>query len=333
MRFRLGGGWRASRLVQNMTATRRAVIDIGTNSVKVLVADVIGKSVAPVWEESEQTRLGRGFYDSLSLRPEAIRATAHAVSRFAARAQRLQASSIKVIATSIGREALNHASLVHAVHDAAGLNVETISGEQEADWAFVGVRTDPDLGREPLLVLDVGGGSTEFVFGTDHCQEWRQSFSIGTVRLHEEMRPADPPSSGDWHRCKSWLDEALKQVKPFVDPWLVRNDAPPTLLVGTGGTTSILAAMELRLTTFDRERIERTRLSRERVWQLKKELWRLPLVDRQRLAGLPPNRADVILFGVAIYALVMDTFAFDQLHVSTRGLRFGAVVDEPFWQR
>ncbi len=312
-----------------MPIVRRAVIDIGTNSVKGLVAEVNGPSVFPLWEESEQTRLGQGFYETRHLSAAAIERTAQAVSRFALRAREHKAASVRVIVTSIGREALNHQDLARAVHQAAGLAVETISWEQEAEWAFAGVRTDPAFAPQPLLVLDVGGGSTEFVLGQGLRPEFQHSFPIGTVRLQEAVRPSDPPTPEDWDRCRSGLDRVLRdEVRPALEPWLRRPGPSPTLLVGTGGTTSILAAMEHKLTSFDRERIERTRLSRNRVCEYQQLLWRLPLAERRTLPGLPPNRADVILFGAAFYTCVMEIFGFDTLRISTRGLRFGALAAE-----
>ena len=144
---------------------RRAVIDIGTNSVKLLVADVAGNDVRPLHEDSKQTRLGRGFYESSRLQPEAVQQTAEAVAEFAEEARGQQAKSIRVIATSAARDAKNPGDLMVAVDKASGLKIEIISGEQEADWAFQGVTTDPQLAKQHLLLLDVGGGSTEFILG------------------------------------------------------------------------------------------------------------------------------------------------------------------------
>ena len=144
---------------------RRAVIDVGTNSVKVLVADVIGSSVEPVWETSEQTRLGAGFYDDHRLRPGPIAATANAVARFTQEARSRGAVSVRVLATSAAREAINAADLLCAIRNACGLETEVIAGDLEAELGFRGVTTHPLLGAGRTLVMDVGGGSTEFMFG------------------------------------------------------------------------------------------------------------------------------------------------------------------------
>src|SRR5437867_4176704 len=176
-----------------MEPVRRAVIDVGTNSIKLLVADVAGHDVRPVVEDSKQTRLGRGFYETHRLQPEAIGATAKAVARFAEMARERQAASIRVIATSAARDAVNPEELISTIEQAAGLKVEIISGDQEADWVFQGVTTDAVLAEQPLLLLDVGGGSTEFILGQGEHKQFSHSFPLGTVRLMEKIPHSDPP--------------------------------------------------------------------------------------------------------------------------------------------
>ena len=153
-----------------MGQVRRAVIDVGTNSVKLLVAQVAGHEVRPLLEESKQTRLGSGFYETHCLQPEAIASTAKAVARFAEIARQQEVSPIRVIATSAARDALNAQELTSAIEAASGLKVEIISGEQEADWVFQGVTSDQRFASERLLLLDVGGGSTEFILGVGHTR-------------------------------------------------------------------------------------------------------------------------------------------------------------------
>ena len=316
-----------------MLGLRRAVIDIGTNSVKLLVAEVAGHGVNPLWEDSKQTRLGRGFYETRVLQAEPIKSTAQAVAQFAKTAREWNADSMRVIATSAARDAKNPQALLSAVHVAAGLPVEIISGEQEADWVFQGVMTDPDLAKQPLLLLDVGGGSTEFILGHGAHQDFQHSFPLGTVRLLEQMPPSDPPTPAELAGCRKWLKEFLRdQVRPKLEAELRQERRFDRVhhcvqLVGTGGTTSILARMEARLDQYDRARIEATRLSLDAIKAHLQRLWSLPLADRKQIVGLPRKRADVILTGVAIYEAVMAEFEFDELRVSTRGLRFAAVMD------
>lgn len=318
-----------------MSHSRRAVIDVGTNSVKLLVADADGRDVRPVLEDSKQTRLGRGFYETHRLQPEPIAKTAKAVRMFAEKARELNAVSIRVIATSAARDAINQQELISAIESDSALKVEIISGEKEAEWVFHGVTTDPSLATQSLLLLDVGGGSTEFILGRGEHVHFRESFPLGTVRLMEKLPHNDPPGSAELAQCRHWLETFLQnEVRPKLDPGLTSETAMAPnkggpQLVGTGGTASILARMELKTAGFDRDIIEATRLSLERVRWHVRNLWGMKLSERQQIVGLPPKRADVILTGAAIYEAVMEQFGFGELRVSTRGLRFAAVMEEP----
>lgn len=311
---------------------RRAVIDVGTNSVKLLVAEVASAEIHPVCEESKQTRLGQGFYETHRLLPEAIANTAQAVADFVTQAQTLHAQQLRVIATSAARDAINAQDLVAAIERASGQHLEIISGEQEADWAFLGVTSDPALARVPLLLLDVGGGSTEFILGCGEQKHFRQSFRLGTVRLLETIPHSDPPTREEFAETRQWVrDFIAEKIQPAITPVLQREQGlqtAPLLLVGTGGTTTILARMEARLETYDRNVIENTRISRERLRWHTENLWSQPLTQREGIIGLPRKRADVILTGTVIYEAVMEAFGFTELRVSMRGLRFAAVMDE-----
>jgi exopolyphosphatase/guanosine-5'-triphosphate,3'-diphosphate pyrophosphatase len=310
-----------------METVRRAVIDVGTNSVKLLVADVSGREVQPVLEESRQTRLGKGFYESNRLQPEAIACTAEAVWEFAEIARETNSSSVRVIATSAARDSINPTDLTKSIERASGLKTEIITGAREAEWAFQGVATDLELAKTPLLLLDVGGGSTEFILGHGKKKSFAHSFPLGTVRLLEKFPHSDPPTKSEFNSCRDWLKNFLHfEVRPQLEPAL-KNETGEIRLVGTGGTTSILARLEKKLDRFDREKIERAVLSFEQVVAHRKNLWKLPLAERKEIPGLPKLRADVILTGVLIYEAVMAEFDFKELRVSTRGLRFAAVMD------
>jgi exopolyphosphatase/guanosine-5'-triphosphate,3'-diphosphate pyrophosphatase len=310
-----------------METIRRAVIDVGTNSVKLLVADVSGRTVQPVFEENRQTRLGKGFYETHRLQPESIQRTAEAVGEFIRIARESNAISTRVIATSAARDAINPTELTKAIKRASGLKTEIISGVREAEWAFLGVTTDVELAAKPLLLLDVGGGSTEFILGHGTKKSFAHSFPLGTVRLMEKFPHSDPPTRSEYIACRDWLKDFLRgQVRPQLAPAL-ENEAGEIQLVGTGGTTSILACIDLKLARFDRDRIESVRLSLAQVKAQRKQLWSLPLAERKEVTGLPKLRADVILTGVIIYEAVMEEFGLQPLRVSTRGLRFAAVMD------
>ena len=310
-----------------MQSSRRAVIDIGTNSVKLLVGEVEASVVSPIWEESEQTRLGRGFYETHQLQAAAISHTADVVSRFAQHARDRGASNVHLIATSAARDAENREELVSAIRNVCGLTIEIISGEQEAEWAFQGVSSDPRFHGHQLMILDVGGGSTEIIVGEKGHHSFSQSFLLGSVRLLEKFTPTDPPSTNDLENCRKWLGDFFDhEVAPAIESRLHSQDRHEIRLVGTGGTTTILARLERRMNSFDRSRIEETSISREHVAQWMRRLWSTRLSERREIIGMPANRADIIPFGVAIYEAVMDHFGFSEVFVSTRGLRFGALL-------
>jgi exopolyphosphatase/guanosine-5'-triphosphate,3'-diphosphate pyrophosphatase len=315
-----------------MEIVRRAIIDIGTNSVKLLVADVADRQVIPVWEGSEQTRLGRGFYETHRLSPAAVAATGHAVAGFAKKAIDLKAVSIRVFATSAAREALNAEELIQVVRDASGLEVEIISGEQEANLAFQGVTTDSRYADSPFLLLEVGGGSSQFILGDHGTKTFTQSLQIGTVRLMEPVPHGNPQGNQDLAQTRWWLKRVLDdEVAAQLEPELrrVRQTLPPVTelqLVGTGGTASILGCMEAKLEVFDRDRLESVSLNIDRLQQMLALLWSLPLAERGNIVGLPASRADVILTGAAIYEAIMTRFGFHELRISCRGVRFGVAL-------
>ena len=315
-----------------MHAIRRAVIDVGTNSVKLLVADVVDREVRPVLEHSHQTRLGQGFYKEQRLQPEALTATARAMGQAVGMARQAGAKSLRVIATRAAREAVNREELSAIVEGATGVTMEVLSGEQEAEWGFRGVTSNPELARVSLLLLDVGGGSMQCVFGRRGERVFSCSFPLGTVRLMETLQCSEPPKAEELAACRQWLREFLRREvrlrfgREAGSHSLLTSAA--TQLVGVGGTASILGCMEAGLVAFDRGKIEATRLSAARVlWHLER-LWSLPLEARKEIIGLPKNRADVILMGVAIYQAVMEEFGFPELRLSTRGLRFAILMED-----
>jgi exopolyphosphatase/guanosine-5'-triphosphate,3'-diphosphate pyrophosphatase len=305
---------------------RRAVIDVGTNSVKLLVADVAGSIITPVSEESNQTRLGAGFYATQQLQRAAIAKTAGAGAKYSARAAQLGASSVRIIGTSAARDALNSAELAGAIRRESGLDIQILTGDQEAEWVFRGVTSDPKLAKSPLLILDVGGGSTEFIVGENSVPNFCGSYPLGTVRLLEQLQPGDPPGLDALARCRAILRDFLDQnVAPALQPAL-RQCSRQALLVGTSGTAAILARMEARALVFDRHQIEATSLPVGRISAMLQELWQLPLASRRNIPGLPPDRADVIATGMAIYEAIMVRFGFAELQISTRGLRYWALL-------
>jgi exopolyphosphatase/guanosine-5'-triphosphate,3'-diphosphate pyrophosphatase len=310
-------------MTASSTCERHAVIDVGTNSVKLLVADV-GHTLKPVLKLSRQTRLGEGAFRTGRLQPVAIARTAGAVAELAAKAADLRPGSLRILATSATREAANGCELAQAIHRATGLTLEPISGEQEAEFLFRGVTSDPAVGARPVLIVDAGGGSTEWVVGEGGFVSFAQSTRLGTIRLLEEFPPSDPPTSADLERCRRAVADFLREeVRPKLQPVLASFCGRPVCLAGLGGALKTLA----RLASAPHPGGERPLLLRlDQVRSQVDRLWGLASWKRRNLAGLDPEKSDVILAGAVIYEAVMIEFDFAELRASSHGLRSGALI-------
>ncbi|MSU43274.1 MAG: hypothetical protein EXS22_04425 [Pedosphaera sp.] len=305
---------------------RRAVIDVGSNSVKLLVADCANGTITPVHHSGEQTRLGHGAFSSGQLQAEAIAKTAHAVTVFAKRARTQGAESIRVLATSAAREAANGEALIIAVREASGLELEIIPAQKEAALVLAGARSTPGLGSSAFSVVDVGGGSTEVLVADGAQVFFQDSFPLGTVRWLEQTTLSDPLTTEDWQRTRQSIEGFVTQhIAPRLVPALAAAGGVSSL-VGAGGTPVFLLRVLVGRGDLSFSELDHGRLSREQVESVTARLWSLPLAARQRLPGLPANRADVILFGAAIFWVLMRQFGFTELRPTLRGVRFGALL-------
>ena len=284
---------------------RRAVIDIGTNTVKLLVADVHDGSIRPVASKDRTTRLGEGLDQSNRLSRAAVARTIQAIDEFLNEAQRLGAQNVLALATSASREAENRDEFLEAVRRQCGLEVQVITGAREAGLIFRGVSSDPEWSSQPILVLDVGGGSAEFIQGRGDEVEQFQSLSLGAVRLTEQH--------GENYGA---LVESVRQtLHRSLDGYSARN----RMMIGTGGTITTLARIEHGMT-------DHASLSREQLRALVDRLRALPLAERKKVPGLPPERADIIVAGGAVFLVAMEMLDATKLTVSIRNLRYGALV-------
>jgi exopolyphosphatase/guanosine-5'-triphosphate,3'-diphosphate pyrophosphatase len=307
---------------------RRAAIDVGTNTVLLLVAERRGGAFEPVSERAEITRLGRGVDAAGRLDPAAIAATVEVLARFAAEARSLGARDIACVATSAARDAANGPEFFEAARAAAGLVPEVISGEEEARlvyasaWRDFGAADAAGGHARTLAVLDVGGGSTEFTFGEGPAPRGRTSLQLGAVRLTERVVAADPPSAAERDRLRADAAAALAAL-----PAGAIGDPAAGRLVGVAGTVTTLAAVRQKLAAYDAGRVHGAALSRDDVEALLRELSALPLAARAALPGMEPKRADVIVAGCAIVLEAMRALGYDRLTVSDRGVRWGLLYD------
>jgi len=312
-------------------SARCAAIDVGTNTVLLLVAERRGPGLVPVVERARITRLGRGVDASGRLDAAAIAETAACLGDYAAEARALGARDIACVATSAARDAANGAEFFAAVRAAAGLVPEVISGQEEARlvyrsaWRDFGLGGGPGLpGGLPLAVLDVGGGSTEFTWGDGPEPRGRQSLQLGAVRLSERLPSDDPPGSAGLQALKRAAATALAGLGKLQGI----AELPGVRLVGVAGTVTTLAAVRQALPAYDAERVHGSALGLDDVDALLERLAALSLERRRRLPGMEPRRADVILAGGAIVAEAMRRTGFATLTVSDHGVRWGLA-----WER
>ncbi len=296
---------------------RFASIDIGTNSVLLLVADRLPDGrFTPVVERAEITRLGRGVDTSRTLSTEGMEATLAVLVAFANEARELGAEGIAVSATSAARDAKNGADFIAQARARADVTVEIIPGEMEAQLSFAAVAQDfASESAGPLVVVDIGGGSTEFIYGTDAgTVAFRHSFDVGAVRLTERYVRTDPLSPDERAGIEAHLRDTFSALPP---------PPPASMLVGVAGTVTTLYAVQHQMATYDAEAVHGGTLSRSELSALADRLCALPLDARRALPGLQPKRADVIPAGALILLEAVKALGVDACRVSDRGLRWG----------
>lgn len=301
---------------------RLAAIDIGTNSIKMTVADAADNgTLRPVHETSEVTRLGAGVGTSKRLAPDAMDRTLSALARFADDARARGAQEIVAAGTSALRDAGNGPDFLARALSETGLAIEVISGDREAQLSYAAVRADPELGLPPsfdIVVFEIGGGSTQITLGGAGGAERSVSLDIGAVRLSERFLPADPPTAREQAEVLAFIASALGA---FPAP-----ERQP-ILVGLGGSVVNIAALTLAQATDLPSDLHGTLLFGTDVQDALARLASVPLAIRRTLPRLEPARADVIVGGALLLTALLSHFHSDRFLVSTRGLRYGLLAE------
>lgn len=299
--------------------TRVAAIDCGTNSIRLLVADVdpLAGTVRDLDRRMEIVRLGQGVDRTGMLAPEALERTFEAARRYGEVIAELGAERVRFVATSASRDASNSDVFVAGVRKILGVEPEVVSGREEAELSFRGA-TSVLAGAHPgpFLVVDIGGGSTEVVLGSGGV-EGAASADVGCVRLTERRLAADPPTAEQVEAASADVRAALDEVAAQVD--LART----ATLVGLAGSVTTVTAHALGLETYDPERIDGAALEPEAVLAAARELLAMPRAERAELGFMHPGRVDVIGAGALVWALVVERVREE---VAAAGGQLGAVV-------
>jgi exopolyphosphatase/guanosine-5'-triphosphate,3'-diphosphate pyrophosphatase len=296
-----------------------AAIDCGTNSTRLLVSRGAGADKVPLARVNTITRLGRGVDATGRLDAAAIERTVDVLRDYRGILDELGAERLRVTATSAARDAANRDEFFDAAEVVLGSRPELISGTEEAELSFLGATAELDPADGPFLVVDIGGGSTEFIVGTDRV-EGARSVDIGCVRFLEQYVEHDPPLPEELHACISvtqqWLDDiarelpAVREAKTFV---------------GLAGTVTTMAAVELGLHEWDRDAIHHFRFTRPAIEEVFRTLVTEPLEDRKHNPGLEDARADVIVAGACIFVGIVRGLDVDTCLVSESDILDGLV--------
>lgn len=298
---------------------RKAIIDIGSNSIKFFVGELAAdKTITTIEDANDIACLGEGLDKTGAISPEAMQRNVDGVAKFAARAKELGADEIVSVGTMALRKASNSADFIAAVKKACGVEVKIIPGEEEARLSYLAVLSGLTLQGGDLVIFDTGGGSTEFIFGKGTNLEKRFSVNLGAVRITENYLTSDPVT-------KEQVDAAIAQInKEFEEAGV---NGKPMQLVGMGGTVTSMGAVKHKMVKYDPAVIQGSDLTVKDIDEQIAEYSKRTIEQRKELPGLQPKRADVILAGACILKVITTRLGVDKLTISDRGLRHGLAFD------
>lgn len=301
--------------------TRLAGLDLGTNTFLLLIADVRANELLPLFEKETIVRLGKGVDAHGNINDEAVQRGLTCLREYAALAREHGCEKIIAVGTSALRDAKNRENFLSFIKKETGIAINVISGETEARLTYRGALSNKRSLPAPLAIIDIGGGSTEVVLGSHEKIRHARSADIGSVRLTERIFKHDPVQAEEVQTLRALVEPLMRATWPVAE---LQNVAS---MLGTAGTITTLAAMAQGLTQYEPERLDNFALSLSKLNEIVATLIRLPIAERKRLTGLNPARADVILAGALLLEIFMQTYGFERIVVSNRGLRHGVVLE------
>lgn len=306
-------------LVERDRSMRVGVIDIGTNSTRMLVGDVQGSRVDEVERRTTVTALGRGVDHTNSLCSDAIDDVCSVIADYQARYQELGAERVMAIATSAVRDADNGEAFIAELRERFDLQAQLLTGEEEAHLTYLGA-TAQRAGARSTLVFDIGGGSTELIVGRGKKVGFHASLQAGTVRHSERHLTSDPADPQQ-------LEDLASDVRNLVEDAIAASaGAHASSAIAVAGTPTSLAAVDQELDPYDPSRVHGYRLGMRSVQRMLSRLASMPLAERLRVPGLHPGRAPTIVAGTVILVQVMRAFGIDEVEVSERDILHGSAL-------
>jgi len=301
---------------------RVAVVDIGTNSTRLLIADVDRASgaVTDLLRKSRVTRLGAGVDSGGALSPEAVERTCAVLADYRELIDRHECEANLAVLTSAVRDAANGADFTARVRRDYRLDARALSGDEEAQLTFLGAMSDREPDSEPTVVIDIGGGSTEFVVGHDHTAGFHVSLQAGVVRMSERHIHSDPPAPAELQN----LAHDTRAI--FLAGLPPEERAPVTSAIAVAGTATSAAAIEQELDPYDPARVHRYPLQLATVELLLARLADMTEARRRQVVGLHPDRAPTIVAGMILLSEAMRAFELDGVEVSEHDILRGGVL-------
>lgn len=302
-----------------MSPRRSAFIDVGTNTILCLIAEIRDTGRFRVLDDqAEITRLGQSVDRTRQISPEAEQRSLAALRRYRDQCKNLGVEEIVAVGTSALRDAANSAEVRARIRAELGIDIRVISGAEEAAYSFLAVQRGLSLIGKEILVIDIGGGSSELIRGNEDGVSRAVSIDLGSVRLTERFLHADPVRADEVARMHEAIDRELaRSPDPDCAP-----DAALTL-VGIAGTFTTLAAMEKKLARYSRGEVHGSVLTVRQVRRQLDRLGRQSIAERRQIIGLEPQRADVIFAGASLIERIMSRYHAERVIVSDHGVRYG----------
>lgn len=310
-------------------ATRYASIDIGTNTLRLLIAEIDNKKFKAVFLKRIITRLGGDFKEDIGIAASAQEKTIKALELFSEKIREYGVKEVKAVATSVVRRAKNREAFLKNVLERTGIDVKVISGDEEARLSLLGVLSVIKDARKKCLVVDIGGGSSEFIATDNGKMLGAWSMEMGVVHLTENYLKTDPPTGHELNAMENEIKEVIANLKDLMSQSLPSAFSlePSALFVGTAGTITTLAAIDQGLEKYAPEKINNYILSCGAIKKIYRHLASLPLKQREEILSLEKGREDIIIPGAAIVLKAMEGFGFDKITVSDAGLLEGILLD------
>ncbi|MFT9494021.1 Ppx/GppA family phosphatase [Anaerosolibacter sp.] len=287
-----------------------AAIDIGTNSMRLLIAEVEDGQIVNGFKDLETTRMGEGVDQTGELTKGAIDRNLDALKKFTSRVRAEGIGYMPVIATSAVRDARNREIFLQRARQEAGVEIDVIGGDREAELGFSGVLRGLKEKGENILVIDIGGGSTEFILGNDDGIQYMVSHNVGAVRMTEKCVMNDPPLGQDLARLEAEIDQIILPTIKKLEKMKIDR------VIGIGGTATTIASVHLKLSTYDRDKVHNTDIHLRDVRNALESFVSVSLDERKKIQGLYPKRADVIAAGTMILDRILALLEIDKLRIS-----------------